>query len=123
MSGSLSVAHNTEWWRINFDELEIQKKIGSGGFGTEKSLLLLTEIGVVYKGVWRDQPVAIKMLHNDDMDKKEYEQFQREAALMVYVLLEISVMLQHNETTCQCRETIWSLPRSRSPNGYRDRIP
>lgn len=30
--GSLALT-NTEWWKISFQELEIKKKIGSGGFG------------------------------------------------------------------------------------------
>jgi len=71
----------TEWWKISFDELQVGTKIGAGGFG------------VVYRGKWRDQDVAIKMLHRDSkIDKSQFEEFQREAALMVTLKPHVNVV-------------------------------
>jgi hypothetical protein len=56
-------------WDVNYDELIIEKEIGSGNFG------------VVYVGRWRDAEVAIKRL-NSQLSEKELEDFRSEAKLM-----------------------------------------
>jgi len=37
----------------------------------------------VYRGFWRDQEVAIKTVHKEELNKTQYEDFQKEAGLMV----------------------------------------
>lgn len=70
------------WWRIEYSQLEFDTKIGAGGYG------------VVYKGSWKGNTVAIKMLHKchfegnisncwrGELQPQQYEEFKREAALM-----------------------------------------
>eukprot|EP01114_Cavostelium_apophysatum_P024653 TRINITY_DN971_c1_g1_i1.p1 TRINITY_DN971_c1_g1~~TRINITY_DN971_c1_g1_i1.p1 ORF type:complete len:829 (+),score=178.93 TRINITY_DN971_c1_g1_i1:47-2533(+) len=60
-----------EWWEIDYRELKIGEKIGAGGYG------------VVNKGVLRGQQVAIKTLHVNESDTEQYEEFKKEAALML----------------------------------------
>eukprot|EP01116_Phalansterium_solitarium_P020070 TRINITY_DN5813_c1_g1_i1.p1 TRINITY_DN5813_c1_g1~~TRINITY_DN5813_c1_g1_i1.p1 ORF type:complete len:635 (-),score=207.00 TRINITY_DN5813_c1_g1_i1:169-2073(-) len=57
-------------FEILFEDLFMDLQIGSGAFG------------VVWKGRWRSQLVAIKMLPTHLMNKKEIRAFQSEAALM-----------------------------------------
>jgi len=56
---------------IEFTELEKGEEIGFGAFG------------VVYKGKWRGQMVAIKELKKRAISEKELEQFKREASMMM----------------------------------------
>eukprot|EP01118_Nematostelium_gracile_P013630 TRINITY_DN5171_c0_g1_i1.p1 TRINITY_DN5171_c0_g1~~TRINITY_DN5171_c0_g1_i1.p1 ORF type:complete len:323 (+),score=89.43 TRINITY_DN5171_c0_g1_i1:110-1078(+) len=60
-----------EKWMIEFSQVQLQHKIGAGGFG------------VVYKAIYKDNVVAVKMLHNEQVTGKLYDDFVREAALMV----------------------------------------
>lgn len=43
----------------------------------------LNEIGIVYLGTYRLQPVAIKQINNSTMTEEELDEFRREAALMM----------------------------------------
>jgi len=66
--------HLDDWWKIPYSELQMGKKIGAGGFG------------VVYKGRWRDQDVAIKqLLREEALNPAQVEEFHREATLMVTI--------------------------------------
>jgi len=66
--------HRDDWWKIPYSELQMGKKIGAGGFG------------VVYKGRWRDQDVAIKqLLREEALNPAQVEEFHREATLMVTI--------------------------------------
>jgi len=67
----LKVSTPGDWWRIRYEEIELGSKLGAGGFG------------IVYKGTWHDQPVAIKMLQRSDAEDKQIEEFEREAELMI----------------------------------------
>jgi len=56
---------------INYDELELEQKIGAGSFGE------------VFKATWRGAQVAVKRLINmDDDDNEMVEEFLREASMM-----------------------------------------
>eukprot|EP01090_Pellita_catalonica_P021978 TRINITY_DN8376_c0_g1_i1.p1 TRINITY_DN8376_c0_g1~~TRINITY_DN8376_c0_g1_i1.p1 ORF type:complete len:930 (+),score=157.90 TRINITY_DN8376_c0_g1_i1:46-2835(+) len=57
-------------WEINVNEIEIEEKIGQGGFG------------VVYKGNWRGTAVAIKKLIHDEMEEADYVEFVKEIEIM-----------------------------------------
>jgi serine/threonine protein kinase len=51
------------WQLIDFSEIELGERIGGGG------------VGVIYKGFWKDQPVALKTLFDPRISedlKKEY---------------------------------------------------
>jgi serine/threonine protein kinase len=56
---------------INYSDLELGKELGKGGFG------------VVYKGVYRHIPVAIKQLHNASLNEGALEEFKSETTTMV----------------------------------------
>ena len=57
-------------WNIPFDELTMLKELGRGQFG------------IVYKGKWRLQDCAIKVLPKDRMGEKELTEFRSEIVLM-----------------------------------------
>lgn len=57
-------------WEIDYSELVIGPKIGSGGFG------------VVYKGMWRGIDVAIKMINIEKMNEEVEKNFLREINVM-----------------------------------------
>jgi len=57
-------------WEISHTEIEKGEEIGSGAFG------------VVYKGTWRENTVAIKEMRKGDLSDEELEQFKLEAAMM-----------------------------------------
>jgi len=73
---SLKVSQSStddDWWKLDYDELELIEKIGSGGFG------------VVYRAKLHGRDVAVKKLLDDDLSQEQFEEFQREAALMVSI--------------------------------------
>eukprot|EP01119_Soliformovum_irregulare_P014085 TRINITY_DN3814_c0_g1_i5.p1 TRINITY_DN3814_c0_g1~~TRINITY_DN3814_c0_g1_i5.p1 ORF type:complete len:444 (-),score=96.22 TRINITY_DN3814_c0_g1_i5:82-1413(-) len=58
-------------WEINFEELTLTQELGRGAFG------------IVYRGKWRYQDVAVKLLLNQNMTDKELEEFRAESQLMM----------------------------------------
>lgn len=60
-------------WLIPFEDLTLSKELGRGAFG------------VVYKGKWRLQDCAIKVVPNEKMGPKEMEEFKGECALMASI--------------------------------------
>ena len=54
---------------IDYNELTVESKIGSGGFGD------------VYKGQWTGQDVAIKKLHMTNMSKDSENEFKHETSI------------------------------------------
>jgi len=76
---SATINANPEWWKINFDDITLGAKIGSGGYG------------FVHKAKWHDQTVAVKMLH-DDSDKVGLDEFQKEADLMIHLKAHQNVL-------------------------------
>jgi len=69
-------------WEIDYSELVFGPELGSGDFG------------VVYKGEWRQTPVAIKKLLNADLlSPQELDDFRSEAALMVALRPHVNVVL------------------------------
>eukprot|EP00013_Stygamoeba_regulata_P009800 CAMPEP_0177666264 /NCGR_PEP_ID=MMETSP0447-20121125/21490_1 /TAXON_ID=0 /ORGANISM="Stygamoeba regulata, Strain BSH-02190019" /LENGTH=468 /DNA_ID=CAMNT_0019172403 /DNA_START=12 /DNA_END=1419 /DNA_ORIENTATION=+ len=69
-SGSSGSGMMQPRWQIKFSELQLDVELGRGAFG------------VVYKGKWRLQDVAVKKLL-DSLTDKELEEFKLEAALMM----------------------------------------
>jgi hypothetical protein len=57
-------SHSLYNWMIEESELEIGAHLGSGRFGTGNSKLLAFSFCLVYKGSFRQQTVAIKVLDN-----------------------------------------------------------
>jgi hypothetical protein len=57
-------------WIIDYEELEIQEVIGTGGFGE------------VYKGLWRGTEVAVKKMKSDEMTEEEVRCFMDEIQMM-----------------------------------------
>lgn len=57
-------------WKIPFDDITMAKELGRGAFG------------VVYKGKWRLQDCAVKVIPKDKMGPKQLEEFTEECALM-----------------------------------------
>lgn len=55
---------------LDYDEIQLGQKIGEGGFGT------------VYKGTWRGNECAVKILENEDMVDDEREMVKRELSLL-----------------------------------------
>ena len=61
-------------WEIDFEEMELGKELGRGAFG------------VVYKGKWRLQDVAIKEVPPErvtQMTPKDFDDFKAECDLMM----------------------------------------
>eukprot|EP01118_Nematostelium_gracile_P018804 TRINITY_DN8497_c0_g1_i1.p1 TRINITY_DN8497_c0_g1~~TRINITY_DN8497_c0_g1_i1.p1 ORF type:complete len:462 (-),score=77.47 TRINITY_DN8497_c0_g1_i1:4-1389(-) len=58
-------------WDIQYSELHLEKELGRGAFG------------IVYRGKWRFQDVAVKHLLNQKMTEKELAEFKSECQLMM----------------------------------------
>jgi len=58
-------------WEIPYEELDMDKKIGQGAFG------------IVFRGKWRMQTVAIKQLLDKSMTQKQFDEFYGECELMM----------------------------------------
>ncbi len=63
---------SSEHWEIDYSDVHLEKELGRGAFG------------VVYRGKWRFQDVAVKLLLNQKMTEKEMEEFRKEIELMMY---------------------------------------
>jgi len=63
--------HDSRWWEIDFNEIHLEKELGRGAFG------------IVYRGKWRLQDTAVKLLLNQQMTAKELEEFRAESTLMM----------------------------------------
>ena len=68
-SGESKDAENS-WTVIDFNELEVGDRIGGGG------------VGVVYKGWWKNQPVAIKALFDPRISEELKKEFMDELYVM-----------------------------------------
>jgi Protein tyrosine and serine/threonine kinase len=73
-------------WEIDASELQFGEQVGIGSFGT------------VYKGQWRDQVVAIKVIRGkdgsfnaEDLDEKHVEEFSSEAKVMTQIPMHENV--------------------------------
>eukprot|EP01097_Dermamoeba_algensis_P004890 TRINITY_DN3137_c0_g1_i1.p1 TRINITY_DN3137_c0_g1~~TRINITY_DN3137_c0_g1_i1.p1 ORF type:complete len:567 (+),score=154.12 TRINITY_DN3137_c0_g1_i1:49-1701(+) len=69
LSESTGAGSGRPFWEIDFPELIFEEELGRGAFG------------VVFRGKWRLQDVAVKKLL-DTLTDKELEDFKQEAALM-----------------------------------------
>jgi Protein tyrosine and serine/threonine kinase/C2 domain len=58
-------------WEIVYEQLSFGKELGRGAFG------------VVFRGKWRLQDVAIKQLHQQSMDEAQLKEFRDECSLMM----------------------------------------
>ena len=63
-------AYHVQGKIIARSELQLENKIGQGGFG------------VVYAGLWHETPIAFKKLHYQRMSKKHQESFTTEVAVL-----------------------------------------
>jgi len=57
-------------WTVNPKDLVFEQELGRGAYG------------VVYRGKWRQSPVAVKVMHVDNMDFQALNNFQAESELM-----------------------------------------
>lgn len=57
-------------WRIPYEEIEVERQIGAGSFGT------------VYAGSWRGGKVAIKTIQGGDFSTEDLDEFLAEAQVM-----------------------------------------
>jgi hypothetical protein len=86
-------------WEIPYSELVVEKKLGEGTFGVSAPftfffflhLCILTgtflPIQVVYKGLWRGVPVAIKELKGGDkLPKEVLDDFKKEIGILGYAV-------------------------------------
>jgi serine/threonine protein kinase len=62
---------------IDVAEMEIREKIGRGNFAD------------VYRGVWRHTEVAVKKLVRKESEAHVYDEFMKEASVMLYVSFSI----------------------------------
>jgi hypothetical protein len=56
-------------WQISFSEIKLERELGRGAFG------------VVFKGKWRNQDVAVKKIIGD-FNEEQLKEFRKEAILM-----------------------------------------
>ena len=65
-------------WEIAFEELKFETEVGSGAYGH------------VFSGIWRESPVAIKVLKSQ-LSASEIQDFVAESEVMMYVVSPIRV--------------------------------
>ncbi len=58
------------WANVEFNEIEVGERIGGGG------------VGVIYKGWWRDQPVALKTLFDARIGQDLKQEYMDELLVM-----------------------------------------
>lgn len=86
-------------YEIDVTELKIEYQIGQGAYG------------IVYKGSWRNTPVAVKQLRHDTLfDPLKLEEFKAEAKgllslyvyIYIYLSIFVSISLLPNTSTSPC---------------------
>jgi hypothetical protein len=53
-----SAGNDQQAWQIRYEELQLDREIGQGSFGTVSSLLLHYAATPLQKGIWRRNPLA-----------------------------------------------------------------
>eukprot|EP01114_Cavostelium_apophysatum_P020602 TRINITY_DN6952_c0_g1_i2.p1 TRINITY_DN6952_c0_g1~~TRINITY_DN6952_c0_g1_i2.p1 ORF type:complete len:962 (-),score=141.12 TRINITY_DN6952_c0_g1_i2:48-2933(-) len=98
-----------ESWEIDYDELKIEKEIGRGAYG------------VVYKGVYRSTPVAVKQLFAEGLTPEAVSDFKRETQVMKGLKYHVNVLQMYGVcydplvlvTEYVEMGSLWSLLRSK----------
>lgn len=77
---NLKYINNSGTWVIHNSELEFTVKLGSGTSGTPR-VAQTYFLGTVYKGLYKGEEVAIKVLKTDQT-QKELQEFKKEFQIM-----------------------------------------
>jgi hypothetical protein len=68
---------------IDFNELQMDKKLGQGSFGIGRNGKCLGIDSLVYQMKWRKRKCAVKQILDLELSEERFKEFQKEALLMM----------------------------------------